>query len=461
MLSDTICAIGSALAPAGLGVVKVSGKKSISIVNNIFQSIHQEKQLKKMKSHTFNYGHIIVPETKEILDEVMVAIMKGPRSYTREDVIEIHCHGGIKVMEDVLHLVIKQGARLAEPGEFTKRAFLNGRIDLSQAEAVVDLINAKTRLSLKSSVNQLGGQLTQVLANIKNTLIDLMAHIEASIDYPEYEIELLTPEKVLNKTRNIIQSLEQLVKSYENGKLIKEGIQTVIIGKPNVGKSSLLNALLREDRAIVTNVPGTTRDILEEEMNIDGIPLVLMDTAGIHFTKDQVEKIGIQRAKEKLEKADLILFVLDQSELLDEEDRYIMDLIQQQKVICLFNKSDLKNQIEEKELDTYNQKYISLSISAKNRDGLDLLESKIKELFYLGDIDTNQVTYITNLRHKEALLSAIDSLKEVQKSIKDGMPEDCWAIDFRQAYDDIGLITGDKVSENMINEIFSRFCLGK
>ena len=460
-MNDTICAIATSLTPSGIGIIKISGEKSIDTIDKIFQSIGKNKILKNEKSHTLHYGHIIVPETKEILDEVLVSIMKGPNSYTKEDVIEINCHGGIKVMEDVLNLVIKFGIRLAEPGEFTKRAFINGRIDLSQAEAVIDVINAKTKLSLQSSVNQLGGQLTDILHKLKEELIGLMVNIEAIIDYPEYDIEELEPDKVIIIINEMTDTFNDLINSYGNGKLIKDGIHTVIIGKPNVGKSSLLNALLKEDRAIVTEVPGTTRDILEEKMNMDGIPLVLMDTAGIRWTKDQVEKIGIERAKNELEKADLVLFVLDKSRPLDEEDIYIMELIQTQKTICLLNKSDLIDKLEENDLLSYLKNNSSISISAKNSHGMDLLENKIKELFYLGDIDINNQVYITNIRHKQALKEAVLSLNEVAISINNNMPEDCWAIDLRHAYEHIGKITGDIVSEDIIKEIFSRFCLGK
>jgi tRNA modification GTPase len=402
-----------------------------------------------------------LPTTGEKIDEVMVSVMKGPNSFTKEDVVEINCHGGILVLENVLKLVLSCGARLAEPGEFTKRAFLNGRIDLSQAEAVIDLINSKTQLSLKSSVNQLNGQLTQKISDIKELLIALIAQIEASIDYPEYDFEELGNDIVEKQIRMIIKQIADLLKSYDNGKLIRDGINTAIIGKPNVGKSSLLNALLREDRAIVTDVPGTTRDVLEEYMNIHGIPLKLMDTAGIRATEDQVEKIGVQRSKDKLTEADLIIFVLDASRSLDEEDQHIMELIKDREVICLLNKMDLKEKIDRSFIESNLSHCRLIDVSAKHNEGIETLEKAIKDMFYIGTIDVNNDVYITNVRHKNALENALISLNEVLISIQNQMPEDCWAIDLKNAYEHIGVVTGDSVSEDMITEIFSRFCLGK
>ncbi|VDN47759.1 tRNA modification GTPase and tRNA-U34 5-formylation enzyme [Petrocella atlantisensis] len=461
MLTDTICSIATALSPSGIGIIRVSGDNSISIVNKIFKSVHKGLKLNQVKTHTIHYGHIIMPNTEEIIDEVMVSVMKGPHSFTREDVVEINCHGGIMVLENVLKLVLTMGARLSEPGEFTKRAFMNGRIDLSQAEAVIDIINSKTQLSLKSSVNQLNGQLSNKMDMIKNQLIHLIAHIEASIDYPEYDIEALNQDKVKLDIEKIIKDIYELMRTYDSGKLIREGISTAIIGKPNVGKSSLLNAMLKEERAIVTDIPGTTRDVLEEYMNIHGIPLKLVDTAGIRVTDDQIEKIGVQRSKSKLEEADLIIFVLDASRALDEEDLHIIELIKDREVICLFNKMDLDEKIDRKSIEGVLDHGYMIDISAKNVEGIDALEHAIKDMFYLGEIDVNNDLYITNVRHKNALEKALISLNEVLESINNKMPEDCWSIDLKNAYENIGIITGDTVNEDMIKEIFSRFCLGK
>lgn len=460
-MNDTIASIATAISPSGIGIIRLSGGESISLTDKIFRSSVVGKTLEGVKSHTINYGHIIMPGSEDVIDEVLVSVMKGPNSYTREDVVEINCHGGVMVMENILKLVLSVGARLAEPGEFTKRAFLNGRIDLSQAEAVIDIINSKTQLSLKSSVHQLGGQLTHKLNIIKESLISIIAHIEASIDYPEYDIDELSHDRVLSDVEKIIKDIYDLMKTYESGKLIREGINTAIIGKPNVGKSSLLNALLKEDRAIVTDIPGTTRDVLEEYMNVHGIPLKLVDTAGIRSTEDHVEKIGVSRSKEKLTSADLIIFVLDASRAIDDEDRQIMEMIRDREVICLFNKIDLKEQIDRNEIRDLLHECHMIDISAKNYEGIDELEHAIKEMFYIGDIDINNDVYITNVRHKNALEEALISLNEVRASIQQQMPEDCWSIDLKNAYEKVGVVTGDSVNEDMITEIFSRFCLGK
>lgn len=461
MYNDTIASIATAIAPSGIGIIRVSGDKSIEIVDQIFRSATPGKNLQNVLSHTINYGHIVMPQTEDVVDEVLISVMKGPKSFTKEDVIEINCHGGVIVLENVLKLVLSHGARLAEPGEFTKRAFLNGRIDLSQAEAVVDIINSKTQLSLKSSVHQLGGQLTRKLDAIKDSLIGIIAHIEALIDYPEYDIDELSHDKVYTQVEKIIKEIYDLMRTYESGKLIREGIQTAIIGKPNVGKSSLLNALLKEDRAIVTDIPGTTRDVLEEYMNIHGIPLKLVDTAGIRSTEDRVEKIGVERSVVQLKDADLIIFVLDASRAVDEEDLHIMSLIKDREVIVLFNKIDLDEQIDRKQIIDILHDCHMIDISAKNYDGIDDLEHAIKDMFYLGDIDINNEVYITNVRHKNALEDALKSLNEVRTSIQNQMPEDCWSIDLKTAYEKVGVVTGDSVNEDMITEIFSRFCLGK
>ncbi len=461
MLYDTIASISTALTPSGIGIVRLSGDKSVQIVDKIFVSHIKGKTLNTVASHTINYGHIVDDKSKEVIDEVMVSVMKGPNSYTKEDVVEINCHGGIMLMEKLLQSLLTLGVRLAEPGEFTKRAFLNGRLDLSQAEAVMDLIHSKTALSMKSSVNQLGGQLSKVLSEVKEDLIGIIAHIEASIDYPEYDIEELNHDKMLTSIEPVLGKLKNLVATYDNGKIIRDGIKTAIIGKPNVGKSSLLNALLRENRAIVTEIPGTTRDVLEEYMNIHGIPIKLIDTAGIRETVDQIEQIGVERSRTQLEEADLIIFVMDASRVIDEEDLHIMSLLKDKEIICLLNKIDLEEKIDRHQIREILGDGHIIDISAKNLEGIDLLEQKIKDQFYLGEIDVNNEVYITNVRHKNALESAIESLHEVKESVINGMPEDCWAIDLKSTYEHIGTVTGDTVKEDMMTEIFSRFCLGK
>ena len=458
---DTITSISTALTPSGIGIVRLSGENSISIVNELFVSGKKDKKLNQVKSHTINYGHIVNPLTQVVMDEVMVSVMKGPNSYTKEDVVEINCHGGIMILENVLKLIISHGARLAEPGEFTKRAFLNGRLDLSQAEAVMDLIHSKTQLSLQASVGQLKGRLSKELSHIKERLIGLIAHIEASIDYPEYDIEALGYEQMAATVNGVMEQISLLADTFDNGKIIRDGIKTAIIGKPNVGKSSLLNALLREDRAIVTEIPGTTRDVLEEYMNIHGIPIQLIDTAGIRHTEDLVESIGVERSKDQLNDADLIIFMLDVSRPLDHEDLHIMSLLKEKEIICLMNKIDLEEQIDRAQIkDLLGDGHI-IDVSAINLDGIDALENYIRHQFIQGEIDVNNEVYITNVRHKQALDDAINSLQNVIDSIAMAMPEDCWSIDLKDAYTHIGKVTGDSVSEDMMAEIFSRFCLGK
>lgn len=458
---DTIASISTALSPSGIGIVRLSGDESIAVANDLFVSAHPEKKLIQVKSHTINYGHIVDPVTGDPIDEVMVSVMKAPNSYTKEDVVEINCHGGVMILEKVLKLLLRSGARLAEPGEFTKRAFLNGRLDLSQAEAVMDLIHAKTELSLKSSVGQLGGRLSKALEDIKEDLIGLIAHIEASIDYPEYDIEELGYDQMASSVDNVMAKICHLSDTFDNGRIIREGIKTAIIGKPNVGKSSLLNALLRENRAIVTEIPGTTRDVLEEYMNVHGIPIKLIDTAGIRNTEDIVEQIGVERSKDQLKEADLIVFMLDVSRPLDDEDHHIMSLLKEKEIVCLMNKIDLEEQIDRAAIKATLGEGHMIDVSAKNLEGIDDLEAYIKEKFFNGDIDVNNEVYITNVRHKNALEEAIRSLRNVLDSIAMAMPEDCWAIDLKDAYQHVGVVTGDSVSEDMMTEIFSRFCLGK
>ncbi|MCT4597299.1 MAG: tRNA uridine-5-carboxymethylaminomethyl(34) synthesis GTPase MnmE [Vallitalea sp.] len=460
MLNNTIAAISTSLSASGIGIVRISGEDAIIIADKLFVS-KKNKKLVDQKSHTLHYGNIINPDTKEVVDEVLVSIMKEPNTYTKENIVEINCHGGVIVMQKILQLILLNGARIAEPGEFTKRAFLNGRIDLSGAEAVIDIINAKTNLHLESSVNQLNGVIYREIEEVRNKVLELIAHIEASIDYPEYDVEELTNDTVLNNLEDIQNMVEALLKSADDGKIIREGIKTVIVGKPNVGKSSLMNALLNEERAIVTDVAGTTRDVLEEYMNIKGIPLRIIDTAGIRETEDVVEKIGVNKSKELVEQADLVIMMLDASSKITDEDIYIFKLIENKKSIILLNKMDLDIITTEERINYYISDIKVIPTSIKNNSGLKDIEKVIKDMFLLGNINFNDNVYITNVRHKVSLENAIDSIIAVKESINIGMPEDCWSIDLKNTYDYLGEITGDSVGDDLINQIFSQFCLGK
>lgn len=460
MIYDTIAAVATPISTASIGIIRISGEKAIQIADKIFIS-KKNKSLKDIASHTINYGHIVDYKNNLTVDEVLVSIMKAPNSFTKEDVIEINAHGGILVVQKILSMVLREGARLAEPGEFTKRAFLNGRIDLSQAEAVIDIINASTDISLSSSINQLKGSLSEKINEIKDMVIGLIGHIEASIDYPEYDIEEVSNDSILYKLEKVQELINHLLDSYDDGKIIKEGIKTTIIGKPNVGKSSLLNTLLEEERAIVTNIPGTTRDVLEEYMNIHGIPLKLIDTAGIRDANDLVEKIGIDKSKEKILDADLILFMLDASNELSSEDIEIFSMVKNKKYIVLLNKIDLGQKISLDKLKEYIDGNNIIPISVKTLEGIHLLKDYIKELFYLGNINFNDNVYITNVRHKNSLEKALISLENVKKGIDLNMPVDLLVIDLNNLYEAVAEITGDSIKEDLMHEIFSKFCLGK
>lgn len=460
MLYDTIAAIATPISPGGIGIVRISGPNSLSIVDNIFKFKNKNKRISNVPTHTLNYGYI-VDHNNQIIDEVLVSVMKGPNSYTKEDVVEINTHGGVIVVQKVLRRILGEGARLAEPGEFTKRAFLNGRIDLSQAEAVIDIINAKTEMALDASVNQLNGTISEKISEIKYLIIQLIAHIEASIDYPEYDIEEINNEYILQEIKKIKALIKDLLISYDDGKVIKEGIKTVIIGKPNVGKSSLLNTLLKEQRAIVTDIPGTTRDVLEEYMYLHGIPLRLIDTAGIRETEDYVEQIGVGKTIEKINEADLILLMIDSSTALSEEDIDILKKIENKKAIILLNKTDLGQKIQKEDLNNYLNTNNIISLSVKTLEGMELLESSIKGMFLAGNINFNDHVYITSIRHKNALEKAIHSVDNVINGIMACMPIDLLAIDITNIYECIGEITGDSVKEDLIEQIFSQFCLGK
>ena len=455
---DTIAAISTAMGESGIGIVRLSGKESINICNNIFIG-NKKKQLKDAKNRELVYGYIVDGEEK--IDEVLIAFMKGPYTYTREDMVEIYCHGGIVPVRRILELVLKSGARLADRGEFTKRAFLNGRLDLSQAEAVMDLIKAKTDESYDVSLNQLEGKLSKEVNNIRNILLDILAHIEVSIDFSDEDIEEISYEKLESRAKLVEEKIEKLLSTENRGRILRDGLNTVILGKPNVGKSSLLNAILRENRAIVTDIPGTTRDIIEEYVNIDGIPLKIIDTAGIRDTENIVEQIGVDRAKDMVNKADLIIAVFDASESLTEEDFHIIGIIKDKNVIVLLNKSDLPNKYQEKDLQKLIPDKDIIITSIATGKGIDLLEENIKEMFYSGEIEVGTGAIITNIRHKNQLVKAKDNINDAINAIKSGMPLDCIEVDIRNCWDNLGEITGDGIGEDILDRIFSEFCIGK
>ena len=458
MKSDTIAAIATAMTPSGIGIIRISGDDSIELIDKIYKSKSGKKLLSQCDSHTVHYGFIYDGDEK--IDEVMVLIMRAPNTYTREDTVEIDCHGGVFVMKRILETVIKYGARPAEPGEFTKRAFLNGRIDLSQAESVIDVINSKNEFALKNSLSQLNGAVLDSIKQIREVLLHEIAFIESALDDPEHISLESYPQKLLLIVDNQIKSIDKLLKSSDNGRILKEGINTVIVGKPNAGKSSLLNILVGADRAIVTDIAGTTRDVLEEQINLDGITLNLVDTAGIRDTDDIVEKIGVDRAKQYVDSADLIIYVIDSSTELDDNDFSIIDILKDKNAIVLLNKSDLSTITTEDIVKKYLDKPV-IYISAKDRTGIDELESKISEMFLHGQVSFNDEVYITNIRHKNSLTEALNSLKLVVESINNDMPEDFYSIDLMNAYEELGLIIGEAVEDDLMQEIFSKFCMGK
>ena len=468
MKTDTIAAIATGMTNSGIGIVRVSGPEAVLIVNKIYfskqsndENLTSQRKLIDFKSHTIHYGFIY--DNDFLVDEVMVSVMKAPHSFTMEDTVEINCHGGILVMNRILETVIKNGARVAEAGEFTKRAFLNGRIDLSKAEAIIDIIHSKSEYALQSSVMQLKGSISEIVKKMRSEIIYEIAFIESALDDPEHISLDGYPENLSIKINSLLTEIETLIQSSKNGKMLKEGINTVILGKPNAGKSSLLNILVGEERAIVTNVAGTTRDILEETITLHGIVLNMIDTAGIRNTEDVVEKIGVERAKKYAIDADLILYVVDSSVPLDESDEDILTLIKDKNTIVLLNKSDLEQVVADKllaeKLASTNVKIIKTS--AKENIGIDKFENTIKDMFFEGNISFNDDIYITNMRHKEALMDTRDSLFMVRKSLEDNMPEDFYSIDLMSAYASLGYIVGEEVSEDLVNEIFSKFCMGK
>ena len=457
-ITDTIAAISSAAGNSGIGIIRVSGDEAIEVVDKIFRPANKNKKLANVESHTVHYGHIM--DGDKTLDQVLVIVMKNPHSYTGEDTVEIDCHGGMLILKKVLDLVLKNGARTAEPGEFTKRAFLNGRIDLSQAEAVMDLINSKNDFALNSSIEQLKGGVSDAIKDIRKDIIYHIAFIESALDDPEHISLDGYDEEITKMLNENINKISKLVNSFDNGRIMKEGIKTVILGKPNAGKSSLLNLMLGEDRAIVTDIEGTTRDTLEENINFNGLSLKIIDTAGIRDTEDLVERIGVNKAKEIAKEGDLIIYVVDGSRELDDNDREIIKLINDKQAVILVNKSDMDTVINIDELKKDSNRDVIL-FSAKNGEGMDQLEEEIRNMFYSGKVTYNDQVYITNARHKEALENALESLKQVKNSVDAGMPEDFYSIDLMDAYTDLGLIIGESVEDDLVNEIFSKFCMGK
>jgi tRNA modification GTPase len=459
MEKETIAAISTAVSESGIGIIRISGEDAFAVIDRIYRARGKEKKLSEAPSHTIHYGFIC--DGEETIDEVLVMLMRGPRSFTAENTVEINCHGGVYAMRRILETVLKNGARPAQPGEFTKRAFLNGRIDLSQAEAVIDVIQAKNEYALKSSLSQLKGSVQESISGLRSEILYHIAFIESALDDPEHISLDGYPERLQMELSSWKEKLQSLIDSAENGRMIKEGIKTVIVGKPNAGKSSLLNLLIGEERAIVTDIAGTTRDILTETINMNGITLNIMDTAGIRTTDDVVEQIGVRRAIEHADDADLIIYVVDASTELDENDATIIQMLQGRKAIVLLNKSDLPPVTTETLLREKLPDITVLPVSAKQETGIHELEQCIREMFYQGELSFNDEVFITNIRQKNLLIEAKNSLEQVEQSIALQMPEDFFSIDLMDSYEALGKITGEQVGEDLVNEIFSKFCMGK
>ncbi|NTK90678.1 tRNA uridine-5-carboxymethylaminomethyl(34) synthesis GTPase MnmE [Enterococcus faecium] len=457
---DTIAAISTPPGEGAISIVRLSGDQAVQLADKVYQS--GNKRLSEVPSHTIHYGHVVDPKSNQLVDEVMVSVMRAPKTFTREDVVEINCHGGIVVVNQILQLLLREGARLAEPGEFTKRAFLNGRVDLSQAEAVMDLIRAKTDKAMGLALNQLDGNLSALIRSLRQEILETLAQVEVNIDYPEYDdVEELTTKLLLEKAQMIQQRIQVLLATSKQGKVLREGLSTAIIGRPNVGKSSLLNHLLREEKAIVTDIAGTTRDVIEEYVNVRGVPLKLIDTAGIRETEDVVERIGVERSRKALAEADLILLVLNQSEPLTAEDEQLLEATSGLKRIILLNKTDLPAQLEQEKLKKLIENEPVFSISVAKNDGLDRLESAISDLFFSGETGERDATYVSNTRHIALLEKASLSLEEVIAGIDAGMPVDLVQIDMTRCWDYLGEVVGDSVQDELITQLFSQFCLGK
>ncbi|OKP81550.1 tRNA uridine(34) 5-carboxymethylaminomethyl synthesis GTPase MnmE [Paenibacillus helianthi] len=458
MLSDTIAAVSTALGEGGIAIIRVSGPQAISQVAPLFRS---KTPLTEVESHTVHYGHIISPDDGERMEEVLVTVMKGPRSFTTEDVVEISAHGGVISVRRVMDLLLQQDIRLAEPGEFTKRAFLGGRIDLSQAEAVIDLIRSKSDRAFSVALKQVSGSLSERIHTLRHTLIETLAHIEVNIDYPEHDVESLTAEFIKDKSTEVMDGINRLLKTANEGKILREGITTAIVGRPNVGKSSLLNALARDNKAIVTDIPGTTRDVIEEYVTINNIPLKLLDTAGIRETMDIVEKIGVERSKAAFSDADLILLVLNSADELHEDELALMEQIQGRQALVIMNKMDLPSRLDKDKLRSYFSESSIVPMSVLEEEGLDKLEEAISELFFEGKLESGDLTYVSNVRHIALLKKAYKSLQDAYEAADMHIPIDMIQIDVRLAWEQLGEIIGDTAADSLLDQIFSQFCLGK
>ena len=453
-MNDTICAIATSQGVGAIAIVRVSGEESIKIVNSIFKG----KDLNKVNSHTINYGHIT--DNNEVIDEVLVSVMKAPRTFTTEDVVEINTHGGIAPTNKVLELLLEKGCRLAEPGEFTKRAFLNGRIDLLEAEAVMDMIDSKTETQRKMAANQIDGKTSNLINELRNDMVQIISNINVNIDYPEYDdVDIITNDLLIPKITKLKEKIQRILKESENGKIIKEGIKTSIIGRPNVGKSSLLNALLQEDKAIVTNIAGTTRDIVEGQISINGILLNMIDTAGIRETEDIIEAIGVEKSLKIMEESDLVLFMLNNNEKLSEDIKELLEKIANRKYLVLINKTDLESKLDRSELKVDPDRIIELSI-IENK-GIDSLKDKIVELFNLNELETKDPTYLSNSRSISILKRCLNRVKDIEKALKENMPIDMIELDIKNIWEELGTINGSTYEEELLDEMFSRFCLGK
>ncbi|GGE06090.1 tRNA modification GTPase MnmE [Marinithermofilum abyssi] len=458
METDTIAAISTPVGEGGIAVIRVSGDEAVPVVDRVFQG---SRSLAEVDSHTVHYGHIVDPKTGKRLDEVLVTVMRAPRTFTREDVVEVSCHGGVVPVQAVLEALLSAGARLAEPGEFTKRAFLNGRIDLSQAEAVIDLIRSKTDRAARVAMQQAEGRLSRLIQKLRQDILETLAHLAVNVDYPEYDAEEMTGRLLLEKSREIEKAISQLLVTARQGRILREGIATVIIGRPNVGKSSLLNTLAHENKAIVTDIPGTTRDVIEEYVNVRGIPLRLVDTAGIRETEDIVERIGVERSHKALEQADLVLLLLNYGEPLTDDDRKLIDLARDYTTIVVVNKTDLEPKLDLDEVKRLIGDHPLITTSLKEERGLDKLEQAIADLFLGGKAQSADATYVSNVRHVHLLERAQQSVRDAIEGIETGVPLDMVEIDLKNAWQYLGEIIGDAVAEDLIDQIFSQFCLGK
>lgn len=458
---DTIAAISTPMGEGAIAIVRLSGDQALPIADRVFKS-PGGRPLLEAASHTIHYGHLIDPKTEQTVEEVMITVMKGPRTFTREDVIEINCHGGLASVNRVLQLVLNQGARLAEPGEFTKRAFLNGRIDLSQAEAVMDFIRAKTDKAMNVALNQMEGRLSKLIKKLRQEILEVLAHIEVNIDYPEYDdVEEMTHQMLLEKAAYVREEIEKLLRTSQQGKILREGLSTVIIGRPNVGKSSLLNALVQENKAIVTDIPGTTRDVIEEYVNVRGVPLRLVDTAGIRETEDIVERIGVERSRQVLKEADLILLVLNYSDAFTREDEQLFEAVKGMDVIVIVNKTDLPQKLDMERVRQLSQNMRLVTTSLLKEEGIDELEEAIASLFFSGSIEAGDMTYVSNSRHIALLNQAFTAISEAIENTKAGTPIDIVQIDLTRTWELLGEIIGESVQESLIDQLFSQFCLGK